>query len=527
MIRRLSLIFIIILKFSVSIFYSQTAPEKEFRGVWVATAFNLDWPSSALLSSEEQKQEFINLLEAHRQNGINAVLVQIRPAAEVFYESKFEPWSHWLTGEQGKAPDPYYDPLLFMVDECHKRNMEFHAWFNPFRCVSNIARVKTVPDHISKIHPEWCVKYGSEVEKLYFNPGIPEVRAYIIEVVMEVAHKYNIDGVHFDDYFYPAKEAGVEFPDNNAFLLYNDKGLNKADWRRENLNDFIHTLSDSINSLGKGIKFGVGPSGIWRNKSHDPDGSDTRGLASYDEQFADVVKWLREGWIDYVSPQIYWPIGYKAADYEKLVEWWSRHVYGKHLYIGQATQFINKTNAWKNPSEIPDQLRLSRLYPEVKGNIFYSSSTLLRNNNGILDSLKRDFYISYVDVPDMSWKPKIKNLVADTSKVIKVITLPEPMAPINLTVTKVGRETLISWSMDESQKIFVADTGSYYHVYRFKGIYAGYPGEANLYKTTRKPFIMVSRRGLFKKKYSFIITAVNRQNRESWPSEHLIIKMKE
>jgi len=510
---------------------SQTAPEKELRGVWITTAFNIDWPSSALLSTEEQKAEFIQLLEAHQRNGINAVFVQIRPSGAVFYESEFEPWSHWLTGLQGRAPDPYYDPLRFMLDECHKRNIEFHAWFNPFRAVSNIAREKTVSNHITKLHPEWCVTYGDEIKKIYFNPGIPEARAYIIKVVMEVAHKYDIDGVHFDDYFYPVMEAGVDFPDLITFKLYNHSSLSKSDWRRENLNDFIHTLSDSINAVGKGIKFGVGPSGVWRNKSHDPDGSNTRGLASYDEQYADVVKWLREGWIDYVSPQIYWHIGNKAADYQELVEWWSRHVYGKHLYIGQATHRINTTSDWKNPSEIPDQIRLNRMYPEIKGSVFYSSSALLKNSNGILDSLQNDLFLAYADVPDMPWKTKINKIEVivnkDTSNAsYKINRLAEPMAPIHLTTSKVGKETLITWEMDKSQKRFLTDSGSYYNVYRFKGEYVGYPSKENLFKTTKKPFVMVSRRGMFKKKYSFFVTGVNSQKREGWPSEVVLVKMK-
>jgi uncharacterized lipoprotein YddW (UPF0748 family) len=531
-ISKIKFCFLIIFILPNSFIYAQNAPEKELRGVWVTTAFNIDWPSSATLSSDEQKTEFVNLIEAHHKNGINAIFVQIRPAAEVFYESQFEPWSIWLTGLQGRAPDPYYDPLRFMLDECHKRNIEFHAWINPFRAVSNIDRVKTVPDHIVNQKPEWFVTYGLDVRKKYFNPGIPEARAYIIKMIMDIVHRYDIDGIHFDDYFYPVREGGVDFPDNQAYKTYNPGSLNKSDWRRENLNDFIKTLHDSINSIKPQIKFGVGPSGVWRNKNNDPEGSNTRGLSSYDEQYADVRKWLREGWIDYVAPQIYWTIGYKAADYQELVDWWSRNVYGKHLYIGQASHRINETSDWKNPSAIPDQIRLNRTYPEIKGSIFYSSSALLKNKNGILDSLRNDFYQAYADVPDMPWKVKPKIVVViktDTTQlyVNKIKRLPEPSTPIDFTATKVGKEVLLKWEMDPSQKKFLADTGSYYNVYRFKGVYAVYPSIDYLYKTTKKPFIMVSRRGIFKKKYSFIVTAVNSQKREGWYSNQLIVKMKE
>jgi len=513
---------------------AQSIPEKELRAVWITTAFNIDWPSSSNLSADEQKKEFINLLEAHQRNGINAIFVQVRPAAEVFYESKYEPWSHWLTGLQGKAPVPYYDPLRFMLDECHKRNIEFHAWINPFRAVSNIDRVKVVSDHITKQRPEWFITYGEEVRKLYFNPGIPEARAYIVSMIMDIAGRYNVDGIHFDDYFYPTKEGGIDFPDNSSFRQYNPNSLSKADWRRENLNDFIMTLHDSIDQLNPQIKFGVGPSGVWRNKSSDPEGSNTRGLSSYDEQYADVRKWLREGWIDYVAPQIYWTIGYKIADYKELVDWWSRNVYGKHLYIGHGTHRINTTNDWKNPSEIPDQIRLNRTFPEVKGSIFYSSSSLINNKNGISDSLRNNLFYANAEIPEMNWKKISQEDVSqnkpanNSTKYYKRLNrLPEPMAPVNFTATKVGKEILLKWEMDKSQQRFLTDTGSFYKVYRFKGTYTGYPAEENLFLSTKKPFIMISKKGIFKKKYSFIVAAVNSQNSEGWPSSPIIIKMKE
>lgn len=323
---------------------------------------------------------------------------------------------------------------------------------------------------------------------------------------------------------------------HKSYKEYNFHGLNKADWRRENINNFIKTLSDSINAVKPLVKFGVGPSGIWRNITNDPDGSRTRGLSSYDEQYADVLKWLREGWIDYVSPQIYWTIGYKAADYQELVSWWSRHTYGKHLYIGQATHRINTTNDWRNPTEIPDQIRLNRKYPEVKGSIFYSSTALQNNPNGVTDSLRNNLYFAYASVPEMPWKIKERPVDLKIEKSIidsistyysKLNRLPEPLAPIILHASNVGKEILIEWKMDESQHKFLADTGSYYKIYRFEGKYPGYPDKDNLYKTTKKPRIMVSRKGLFRKKFSFIITAVNSQKREGWASNGIVVKMRE
>ncbi len=508
---------------------SQDFLNEELRGVWISTAFNIDWPSSTILSSEEQKEEFISLIDRHSANGINAVFVQIRPSGEVFYKSEIEPWSHWLTGKQGKAPQPFYDPLKFMIEECHKRNIEFHAWFNPFRAVSNLARVQTVPWHITRQHPEWFVDYEHKVVSRYLNPGVPEGRDYIIKVIMEVVRNYDIDGVHFDDYFYPGKG----FNDRSSYLQHNPMGLRKDDWRRENINVFIHSLSDSINAVKPNVKFGVGPSGIWRNKTRDPDGSDTRGLASYDQQYADVLKWLRESWIDYVAPQIYWVIGYKIADYEKLVDWWSRHVFGKHLYIGHGTHRINSSQSWRNPSEVPNQIRLNRKYPQVKGSIFYSSAKLLENRNGFVDTLRNDLFFAYADVPTMPWKtknivePEIEITPKEEPETTKIETkLPIPQAPNFIMAEKIGRETFISWEMDKSQQSFLKDTGSYYNVYRFRGKYVQELTKENLYTSTKEDVIVVSRRGMFKKKFTFVVTAVNSQNKESDNSQAVIVRMK-
>lgn len=529
-------LFIILIFTSISL-KAQLAPDEEFRAVWITTAFNIDWPSSAKLTSDQQKQEFINLLDAHKSYGINAVFVQVKPSGEVFYPSKYEPWSHWLTGKQGKAPDPYYDPLQFMIDECHKRDIEFHAWINPFRSVSNIARVKPVPDHITRKHPEWFVTYGGDIVKIYLNPGIPYARTYIINVIMEIVHNYDIDGVHFDDYFYPMKQNGKDFPDYMTYLTYNPYSLSKAEWRRDNINQFIHDLSDSITQVNPQIKFGVGPGGIWRNISHDPDGSRTWGLSSYDALYADVLLWLREGWIDYVAPQIYWNIGYSGADYHELVDWWSRHTYGRHLYIGQGAHRINSSRSWKNPSEIPNQIRLNRTYPEVKGSVFYSSKAMLNNLNGINDTLRNNLFFAYADPPKMHWKPEdipieVVAVVDDIDTAltyIKLRSLPQPRMPINVSTSRIRKEVLLSWKMDKTQKKFLADSNSYYKIYRFKGKYADQLSDEFLYGETKKPYLMLSRkgRGLFRKKYSFVVTAVNRQNTESWPGESVIVKMKE
>ena len=248
---------------------AQYSPNYEFRAAWVATVENIDWPSKRTLSTEEQQAEFIKLVEMHHRNGMNALIVQIRPSADAFYPSSFEPWSEYLTGKQGLPPSPYYDPLEFMIQETHKRGMEFHAWLNPYRAVFNILRSSIAPNHISKQHPEWFVTYG---DKKYFNPGIPEVRDHVSAVVKDIVKRYAIDAIHIDDYFYPYKIPGREFPDQSTFLKYG-KGMTKDEWRRSNCDSIIVQLQQTIRKTNPKVKFGISPFGVWRNKHQDPMGS--------------------------------------------------------------------------------------------------------------------------------------------------------------------------------------------------------------------------------------------------------------
>src|SRR3546814_405031 len=252
-------------------------PKREFRAVWVATVANIDWPSEAGLSSDTQKREFRQLLEKHHQTGMNAVIVQVRPAADAFYAKGREPWSEWLTGTQGKAPSPFYDPLQFMVQEAHSRGMEFHAWFNPYRAVFR-SNGRVDPDHITKRKPEWFFNYDG---KKLFNPGISEARHYIVQVIMDVVRNYDVDGIHFDDYFYPYPARGEHIPDAALYRRYAPKGMSLEDWRRRNVNMLISELQDSIHAEKPYVKFGISPFGIWKNREQDVDGSDTDGGSSY------------------------------------------------------------------------------------------------------------------------------------------------------------------------------------------------------------------------------------------------------
>ena len=364
--------------------------KSEFRGVWIATVSNIDWPGSGNYDPDSQKLEFTRLLDMHQRNGINAVVVQIRPAADAFYPSPYEPWSEWLTGRQGVPPSPYYDPLEFMIAETHKRGMEFHAWMNPYRAEFNIGRSSIAPTHITRIHPEWFLTYG---DKRYFDPGNKDAQQYVTNIVKDVVSRYAVDGIHFDDYFYPYRIPGKEFPDDAKYQQYGN-GMNKEDWRRSNTDSIIVMISRVIKDENKKCQFGISPFGVWRNGDKDlENGSNTRaGQTNYDDLYADILLWLRNGWIDYVAPQIYWEIGHKAANFEILVDWWGRHSYGKNCYIGLGIYKANSNAAWKDKTQLPRQIEMLRNTPNIQGMIFYSSKILEKNPNGWSDSLRLNYF---------------------------------------------------------------------------------------------------------------------------------------
>jgi len=393
-------------------------PKYEFRGVWVATVDNIDFPSTKFLNSDRQKAEFISLLDMHKRNGMNAVVVQIRPAADAFYPSQYEPWSEWLSGVQGKPPSPYYDPLDFMITETHKRGMEFHAWMNPYRAVFSIGKSSISPTHITKIHPEWFINYGGVK---YFDPGNKDVQQYVTNIVRDVVTRYDVDAIHFDDYFYPYRIAGREFYDTASFRKYGN-GLDKETWRRSNVDSIIVLLGTTIKQVKPYCKFGISPFGVWRNIDRDPDGSHTKaGQTNYDDLYADILLWLRLKWIDYVAPQLYWEFGHRSVGYEVLIAWWAEHVYGRQLYIGHGIyrSMESKSYAWKKKNELPNQIKKLREFPQIQGSLFFSSSTFSSNPNGWSDSLRNNYYKYPAIVPPMTWidsvKPSPPTIVLDST----------------------------------------------------------------------------------------------------------------
>lgn len=368
---------------------AQTAKKPEFRAVWVATVDNIDWPDAPTIYSETQKAAFLKLLNMHQRNGMNAIIVQVRPAADAFYPSPFEPWSQWLTGVQGQPPFPYYDPLEFMITETHKRGMEFHAWMNPYRAVFSITNSSIAATHITRIHPEWFLTYG---EKKYFDPGNKDVQRYVTNVVKDVVTRYHVDAVHFDDYFYPYRIAGKEFPDDAKYKQYGN-GMSKDTWRRSNTDSIIVMLGKVIKETNNKCRFGISPFGVWRNASVDPQGSDTKaGQTNYDDLYADILLWLRMGWIDYVAPQLYWEIDHKLADFNTLADWWATHSYGKDCYIGIGYYRAGSNAAWKDKTQLPRQIQKIRSLPALKGMAFYSSKIFDKNPNGWNDSLRLNYF---------------------------------------------------------------------------------------------------------------------------------------
>ncbi len=422
-------------------------PKREFRAVWISHISNIDWPSSKTLTAQQQRDEFVAQLNQHKLSNINAVVVQVRPSCDAIYPSAIEPWAEWLTGKQGKSPG--YDPLQFMIDETHKRGMEFHAWFNPYRAVVSTTSSSIDTSHVSVKHPEWCITYGN---LKFLDPGQSEVRNYVTSVIMDVVRRYDIDAVHFDDYFYPYPQTGVTISDSITYAQQSRGFTDKNAWRRDNVNLMVKMVADSIKSVKKYVKFGISPFGIWRNNGSDVQGSATLGLESYSAIYADSRRWVQQGWLDYITPQLYWSIGFAPAAYDVLVPWWANVSQGRHLYIGQGIYRINTSTdpKWLNASEVPNQLRLNRSTPSVLGSIHFSSKQVLNNLLGFQDSLRQQFYNRPALIPAMRWKDSIP-----------------PLAPTNLTASINSNQTQVTLKWNRPATATDGDKAAYYVVYRF------------------------------------------------------------
>ncbi len=490
----------------IAIGFLSAQPKYEFRGVWIATVNNIDWPAGGVIDPAKQKADFIRILDMHQKNGMNAMIVQVRPAADAFYPSQLEPWSEWLTGTQGKPPSPYYDPMQFMIEETHKRGMEFHAWLNPYRAVHNTASSSIAANHITRLHPEWFLTYG---DKKYFDPGNKEAQKFVVNIVRDIVKRYNVDAIHMDDYFYPYRIPGKEFPDEAS---YRKSGsiLRKDDWRRSNTDSIIQALSIVIKQEKKLCRFGISPFSVWRNSDKDSlRGSDSRsGQTNYDDLYADILLWLKKGWIDYVTPQLYFTIGHPKVDYAKMVDWWSRNSFGRHVYIGHGIYKAETTEAgWKNKDELPNQIKLLRLYPNVQGSIYYSSRLFDKNPNGWNDSLQNNYYKYPALLPPMRWIdnekpwPPIVEREIDDDSIIQLKVKPDPRNNVPI---------------------------KYYVVYQYAAdshseTFGNAPKYISKMITTPEGFKLKESLSSKHFSYRYVITAVGKNNNESDLSEIAIL----
>jgi len=363
-----------------------TYPKREFRGAWIQ-AVNGQFRG---VPTETLKATLINQLNALQEAGINAIIFQVRPEADALYNSAYEPWSRFLTGVQGKAPVPYWDPLEFMIEECHKRNMELHAWINPYRAKTSM-NTTLASTHIYNLHPERFIEYDN---KLFFNPALTENRMHICKVVTDIVSRYDIDGIHMDDYFYPYPANGMDYPDDASFALYGRNFKDKGDWRRNNVNVLIKEIHETVRALKPWVKFGVSPFGVYRNQSSDPLGSNTKALQNYDDLYADVLLWAREGWIDYNIPQIYWHVGHPLADYQELVGWWARNAENRPLFIGQSVPNTIKSPDPENPNinQLPRKMKLQRSYQTIGGSCQWPASSVVENEGRYRDALIQEYH---------------------------------------------------------------------------------------------------------------------------------------
>ena len=482
--------------------HAQHWPKRELRAAWITTVMNIDWPSKKGLTVNEQQAEYVTLLDTLKRIGMNAVIVQVRPAADAFYPSSYEPWSEYLSGAQGSPSAPYYNPLTFMIEEARRRGLEFHAWFNPYRA-SLHANMVYADNHPIRKHPEWFVEYGG---KYYYDPGHPEARQFVLASIMETVKHYDLDAVHFDDYFYPYRIANLQFPDSCSYMEHGSNFESKDDWRRANVDFFVQELSRRIKAEKPHLKFGISPFGVWRNIDKDPTGSNTRaGQTNYDDLYADVLKWLREGWIDYVTPQLYWHIGFDRADYRVLAEWWSRHTYGKHLYIGHGAYRIGG-EGWKDPEELHNQVRMNRQYQGIVGSMYFSAKVFLQNRDSINRRMEQIYRYPSL-VPVMDWLP------SDT-----------PVRPVIKNISGNPKTGLVLQWEDSAPS-----SSSYYIVYRFAD-----DEPVNLEDATRIAAII--RRSAYpeqswidhgvakRRTYKYAITAVSRLHRESDASEVEVVR---
>ena len=415
---------------------------REFRGVWVASVSNIDWPSRRGMSTAEQQAELLTILDRAVQLRLNAIILQVRPSADALYESKIEPWSEFLTGRMGQAPEPFYDPLAFAVTEAHRRGLELHAWFNPYRARHPAETSAVSPRHISRRRPDLVRRYG---QHLWLDPGNAEVRRYTARVITDVVKRYDIDGVHIDDYFYPYRERDrrgreIAFPDDATWKRYRRGGgkLSRDDWRRRNVDLLVEELYTAIRRTKPTVKFGISPFGIWQPGSP----ASVRGLDAYHELFADSRKWLRNGWLDYFAPQLYWAAASPQQSYAELLRWWvEQNTKERHIWAGNFSSRVAATSGVRWPaSELLEQIRLTREQPGASGNVHFSMRLFLEDRGGINAQLSADPYSAPALVPASPWLDRARPLRPSASARADTV-----LGRVSLTLTPKGKQQVALW----------------------------------------------------------------------------------
>ena len=486
-----------------SSFVAQESPKREFRGVWMHTVFNEDYPK---MNSNEIKEYLIKRLDEYQALGINVVIFQVRPEGDAFYKSSYEPWSRYLTGTQGKAPSPFFDPMEFLISECHKRGMEFHAWVNPYRASAS-KKNSMCENNLYKRKRYLFAIYGDQI---FFNPGLPENRTYFCSVIKDIVSRYDVDAIHMDDYFYPYPLKGLEFPDTDEFKKYGVKTgefspNQKKEWRRNNVSLLIKEVSETIKKEKPWVKFGISPFGIYRNKRDWNGGSDTKGLSNYDDLYADILLWMKNSWIDYNIPQVYWEIGHKLADYETLVSWWSENSYNTHLYIGQDVERTMNTpdKKYNQTNQLERKMLLTRQTDNVLGNCFWSGDYLLKNK-AFKDSMKANYHKNIALVP-----------------VIKSIDSIPPKPVYDVEYSFMGKDPKIVWKVQKATNEM--DKAFYFCVYAFEE-----NEEMNIKNPAKLVKIVHTNEYILPENessmcYKYVITALDRLENESEPSKPLFI----
>ena len=379
------------------------AVPREFRGVWVATVNNLDWPSRPGLSTDSAKLEMTRLLDHAAAIGLNAIVFQVRPAGDAMYASKLEPWSEYLTGTQGRPPAPAWDPLAYAIQEAHARGLELHAWFNPYRAKDPSAKGPVAAGHFSRQYPAYAKRYG---RYLWFDPGEPNVRRQTVRVVLDVVNRYDVDGIHLDDYFYPYPEQrnrrDIPFPDATSFARYQRAGgsLGHDDWRRDNVNRLVDTLRTVIAKAKPWVKFGISPFGIW--KPGEP--ASVTGFDAFSRIYADARTWLTRGWVDYFVPQLYWGVEQEGQRFGELLRWWSaQNDSSRHIWAGIAGYKIgDQPGQWRS-AEVLRQIDTTRAVPGSTGAVHFQMTTLLKDRDSVATALARGPYAQPALVPESPW----------------------------------------------------------------------------------------------------------------------------